>query len=74
MNRICAQLLLAAVPILALAVATPTAGDQSAPAAAMTAGGRLVIVWQSEGQNGHGEGIFAQRFRPDGSALGLFAR
>jgi hypothetical protein len=40
-----------------------TRNDQGPLAAARTAEGELVIVWESDGQDGHGEGVFGQRFR-----------
>jgi hypothetical protein len=44
-------------------VNTYTTGYQIAPAVAMNAGGDLVVVWQSEFQDGGGEyGIFGRRF------------
>ena len=47
-----------------------TTGAQYQPAVAMNAGGRFVVVWTSAGQDGDGYGVFAQRYDPDGSALG----
>jgi hypothetical protein len=41
---------------------TQTAGDQTAPFIAVNASGNGVAVWQSAGQDGSGEGIYAQRF------------
>lgn len=46
---------------------TPDAQDSVAVAAHE---GGFVVVWESLGQDGNGEGIFGQRYLPDGSALG----
>jgi hypothetical protein len=40
-----------------------TRDDQGPLAAAATEDGELVIVWESDGQDDHGEGVFGQRFR-----------
>jgi hypothetical protein len=47
-----------------------TSGDQIHPDVAMAADGRFVVVWQSEGRDGDGWGIFGRRFAPDGAPLG----
>ena len=47
-----------------------TTGRQQAPQVAGTAGGLFVVVWESQGQDGSGTGIFARRFDAAGSALG----
>jgi hypothetical protein len=39
-----------------------TAASQAYPAIAMAANGRFVIAWASDGQDGNGLGVFAQRF------------
>ena len=52
-------------------VNTATAGTQSAPAVAMDADGDFVIAWMSNGQDGSGYGIYAQRYDAAGAALGL---
>lgn len=44
-------------------VNTYTTGWQSFPAIAGFPGGGFVVAWQSEGQDGSGSGIFAQRVR-----------
>ncbi|UCE74923.1 MAG: fibronectin type III domain-containing protein, partial [Methanomassiliicoccales archaeon] len=44
--------------------------DQLHPSIAMNDTGYFVIVWQSDGQDGDGFGIYAQRFDNTGSALG----
>lgn len=45
-------------------------GCQQAPDLAFAADGSFVVVWQSEGQDGSGWGIFGQRFAADGSLAG----
>lgn len=47
-----------------------TTGDQKLPGAAMDAAGNFVIVWDSDGQDGSGRGIFGRRFDRDGGPLG----
>lgn len=47
---------------------TPLA--QEAPAVAATADGGFVVVWQSNGQDGNGTGIFGQRFANTGAPAG----
>jgi hypothetical protein len=51
-------------------VNTTTAGCQQAPAVAADIAGNFVVVWQSEGQNGSGWGVFGRRFTREGVALG----
>ena len=51
-------------------VNTHTPDHQIAPAAAMAVDGSFVVVWQSEGQDGGGEGVFGQRFSESGDPLG----
>lgn len=51
-------------------VNTFTAGDQSNPVVAMDAAGDFVIAWQSQGQDGSGLGIYAQRYNAAGAARG----
>ena len=41
------------------------------PAAAMAPDGSFVVVWESEGQDGHGAGIFGQRFDSQGVRRGV---
>ena len=41
-----------------------------APAIAMASSGAFVVTWQSDGQDGDGFGIYAQRFTPAGVAQG----
>ena len=47
-----------------------TAGDQTHPSVAMDGAGDYVAVWMSDGQDGSGMGIYAQRFNAAGTALG----
>ncbi len=51
-------------------VNTFTTGDQSAPAVAADATGDYVVAWHSDGQDGDGYGIYAQRLAADGSPMG----
>jgi Ca2+-binding RTX toxin-like protein len=51
-------------------VNTYTAGLQLEPCIAALAGGGFVISWQSDGQDGDGFGIYAQRYDADGVAQG----
>ncbi|MEM8601157.1 MAG: hypothetical protein AAGF99_14650, partial [Bacteroidota bacterium] len=51
-------------------VNTNTTNDQEIPSIAMDADGDFVIAWESDGQDGDGEGIYAQRYAADGTALG----
>ena len=44
-----------------------TAGNQRYPSVSANAAERFVVVWQSEGQDGHNSGIFGRRF--DGGRL-----
>ncbi|MFG6439490.1 PKD domain-containing protein, partial [Roseateles sp. LKC17W] len=50
------------------------AGEQSASHVAVLADGSYVVVWQSNGQDGSGWGIYAQRFTATGAALGAELR
>lgn len=45
-------------------------GCQQAPGVSFAPDGGFVVVWQSDGQDGDGWGIFAQRFEEDGSLAG----
>jgi len=47
-----------------------TAGWQQLADVAMDRWGGLVVVWQSEGQDGSSEGVYARRFRSDGRPRG----
>ncbi|MEM8601159.1 MAG: T9SS type A sorting domain-containing protein [Bacteroidota bacterium] len=51
-------------------VNTYTTGTQRISSAGMDADGDFVIAWQSEDQDGDGDGIFAQRFAADGTPEG----
>lgn len=52
------------------AAPSPSAYDQPMPVAAMDAEGDFVVVWQSEGQDGDGKGVYAQRYNAAGMARG----
>ena len=54
----------------AFLVNTTTAGDQISPAVAMRTNGDFVVTWASNGQDGSGWGIYAQRFNASGVAQG----
>ena len=49
---------------------TTTSGDQRQAAVARDPAGNFVVVWESDGQDGSGWGIFGQRFDAAGNALG----
>jgi hypothetical protein len=51
-------------------VNTHTTNNQINAAAAMDATGNFVVVWQSTAQDGHSDGIFAQRFNAIGQPQG----
>ena len=51
-------------------VNTTTADDQADPTVAMDASGDFVIIWRSNGQDGSGDGIYAQRYNAAGVAIG----
>jgi hypothetical protein len=51
-------------------VNSETVGNQSQPAITALSDGSFVIAWTSDGQDGDGNGIFAQAFNADGSARG----
>jgi hypothetical protein len=51
-------------------VNTYTTGAQRWPAIASDAGGTIVVAWQSDGQDGDLDGIYAKRFRPSGAVIG----
>jgi PhoPQ-activated pathogenicity-related protein/Ca2+-binding RTX toxin-like protein len=46
-----------------------TAGHQTAPSVALDSLGSFVITWQSAGQDGSGDGIYARRFAYDATPL-----
>jgi hypothetical protein len=52
-------------------VNTTTANNQSTPVVAINSSGAFVVVWVSDGQDGDGKGIFAQRFDAGGAPLGV---
>jgi hypothetical protein len=54
---------------------TYTARNQRLPALAVTAAGDAVVAWASDGQDGSGDGVFAQRFTRflDPASVGGFA-
>jgi hypothetical protein len=52
-------------------VNTYTTEQQERAAAAMDADGDFVLVWESEGQDGNREGIFAQRFSSTGTRVAI---
>lgn len=51
-------------------VNTFTAGDQTRPSVAVDADGDVVVAWQSAGQDGSQDGIYAQRYAATGTPLG----
>jgi len=51
-------------------VNTYTTGRQTFPAVAANADGNFVVVWDSLGRDGGGEGVFGQRFTSAGAAVG----
>src|SRR4030095_9072357 len=51
-------------------VNTYTTGIQRWPRVAVRHDGQFVVVWQSNGQDGNGYGVFGQRFRANGAPLG----
>ncbi|MGD9857646.1 MAG: cadherin domain-containing protein, partial [Planctomycetaceae bacterium] len=51
-------------------VNTTIAGDQTSSMVAMDAAGNFVVTWTSDGQDGDGEGVYAQRYNADGIRLG----
>jgi len=53
-----------------IAVNSTTSGDQETPAIATLSDGRFVVVWNSDGQDGDGWGIYAQRYAADASPQG----
>ncbi|MEM9449486.1 MAG: Calx-beta domain-containing protein [Cyanobacteria bacterium P01_E01_bin.6] len=51
-------------------VNTETTDDQDTPAIAMNADGRFVITWESDNQDGDGEGVYAQMYDSAGNIVG----
>jgi hypothetical protein len=54
----------------AFLVNTDTTDDQSSPSVAIAPGGGFIIAWQSNGEDGSGYGIFAQRYDSSGNPVG----
>ncbi len=52
-------------------VNTFTTGAQINPSVAVDADGDFVVAWQSNGQDGSGYGVYAQRYTPAGAAVGM---
>ena len=51
-------------------VGETTAGTQDSPAVAADGAGNYVAVWNSDGQDGGGWGVYGRRFDADGNPLG----
>jgi len=51
-------------------VNTYTTGHQALPAVAAASGHGFVVVWESAGQDGSGDGIFGQRYDDTGTKVG----
>ncbi len=51
-------------------VNTTAVGDQMYPGVAMDGNGNFVVTWQSQGQDGSGWGVYAQRFNAAGAPQG----
>ncbi|MEQ9409865.1 MAG: SdrD B-like domain-containing protein [Fuerstiella sp.] len=51
-------------------VNSQTSGSQQSPAIGMSSDGRFVIAWNSFGQDGDGDGVYAQRFSATGAPVG----
>jgi hypothetical protein len=51
-------------------VNTYTTNDQSEPSVTALTDGGFVVVWESNGQDGSGDGIYGQRYDAAGSAVG----
>ncbi|MEL7360955.1 MAG: T9SS type A sorting domain-containing protein [Bacteroidota bacterium] len=49
---------------------TYTTGDQQDASVAVDVTGDFVVVWESDGQDGSGSGIYGQRYASDGTPLG----
>ncbi len=52
-------------------VNTHTAGMQGLPDVAVLADGDFMVTWQSDGQDGSGYGIYAQRYDTSGNRVGV---
>ncbi|MCA9174993.1 MAG: Ig-like domain-containing protein [Planctomycetales bacterium] len=48
-----------------------TTDDQTNPTVAVAADGTFLVAWQSQGEDGDGDGIFAQRYLADGTPNGI---
>ena len=46
-------------------------GRQELPSIAVVEDTGFIVTWQSNGQDGDGDGIFAQRYDMDGNPLGV---
>lgn len=65
------RVLLSAVPVGGeVNVNSTTTGAQALPDIACDANGNYIIAWQSNGQDGDGNGIYAQRYNASGVAQG----
>ncbi|MEP1588637.1 MAG: calcium-binding protein [Tateyamaria sp.] len=53
-----------------IAINGTTAGNQSSAHAVALSGGGFFVVWESDGQDGDGLGIYGQRFTDSGRAIG----
>jgi hypothetical protein len=51
-------------------VNTFTSGNQTRPSVAVDADGDFVIAWMSDGEDGSGHGVYAQRYSAAGAAVG----
>jgi VCBS repeat-containing protein len=51
-------------------VNTYTSSDQTRPSTAALTDGGFVVTWKSDGQDGSGEGIYAQRYDAGGNRIG----
>ena len=60
----------AAIDANQVQVNTTTANDQGFVSVATAPDDRFTVTWSSTGQDGSGEGIYAQRYNADGSKLG----
>jgi hypothetical protein len=49
---------------------TYTSNNQQFPSVAMDANGNFVVVWQSQGEDGSGWGVYGQRFDSSGNQVG----
>ncbi len=52
-------------------VNTTAFSDQAQPRVTGLADGRFVVLWRSNGQDGSGQGVYAQRYAANGTASGL---